>query len=97
MKRYEVRTLDDPNEIVSEIEKSPIKVPSRNTGNFSGFGGPNKILDESRMNDLFFDLASKGGERELQKLAELLENDPKANFYDKKDPKHLINRKNFLN
>ena len=59
-------------------------------------GGMNKVMDEARMYDYFFDLVSRGGKKEISKLKECLENDPKSNFYGKGDPKHMINRKNFL-
>tara|TARA_B110000285_G_C14939991_1_gene521539 strand:+ start:374 stop:598 length:225 start_codon:yes stop_codon:yes gene_type:complete len=56
----------------------------------------NKVMDEARMYDYFFDLVSRGGKKEISKLKDCLENDPKSNFYGKGDPKHMINRKNFL-
>ena len=49
------------------------------------------------MYDHFFDLVSRGGPKEIKKLKECIQNDPKANFYGKNDPKHLLNKKNFLN
>ena len=53
-------------------------------------------MDEARMYDYFFDLVSRGGKKEISKLKDCLENDPKSNFYGKGDPKHMINHKNFL-
>jgi hypothetical protein len=58
--------------------------------------GMNKVMDEARMYDYFFDLVSRGGKKEIGKLKDCLENDPKSNFYGKSDPKHMINKKNFL-
>ena len=48
------------------------------------------------MNNEFFELISRGGQKEIEKLKEIIENDPKDNFYGKTDPKHLLNKKNFL-
>lgn len=123
MKKQEVKTIEDPNDIISEIQSpgkiskfthqnnSPFKTGQglQKRGVFnstfnSGFGvaeknnvsGMNKVMDEARMYDYFFDLVSRGGKKEISKLKECLENDPKSNFYGKNDPKHMINRKNFL-
>ena len=113
MRKNKVRTLNDPNEIMSEIENSPVKIYKRSSGNDptepqiwkrqlnstfgSGGGVFNKVIDETRMYDHFFELVSRGGPKEIQKLKECIKNDPKSNFYGKNDPKHLINKKNFLN
>lgn len=64
--------------------------------NGNNSNGMNKVMDEARMYDYFFDLVSRGGKKEISKLRDCLENDPKSNFYGKTDPKHMINRKNFL-
>ena len=48
------------------------------------------------MYDEWFNLIAKGGKKELEKLEILVENDPKDNFYAKTDPKHLLNKSNFL-
>ena len=68
------------------------------TSNLGSDGGVfNKVIDESRMYDNFFELVSRGRPKEIQKLKLCIKKDPKANFYGKSDPKHLINKKNFLN
>lgn len=53
-------------------------------------------LDHARYADFFFEYASRGGKRHLEGIKYLLDSDPKKNFYERSDPNHLINRKNFL-
>lgn len=59
--------------------------------------GNNKVIDQARETEEFFELISIGGSKEIDALKNLILNDPKSNFYSKTDPRHLINRKNFLN
>ena len=49
------------------------------------------------MYEEFFELIARGGQKDIEKLKYLVNNDPKDNFYAKTDPKHLLNKKNFLN
>ena len=53
-------------------------------------------MGEARLYDQFFDLVARGGPRELKMIEKCLDLDPKSNFYSRSDPKHFINKKNFL-
>lgn len=65
MKKHEIRTIEDPNDILDEINNSPSKISKhsrlgglkkneKNSTFGSGFGigvGNNKVLDEARLYD----------------------------------------------
>lgn len=73
MKKHEIRTIDDPNDILKEIDS-----PSRISKKPSSFGskaqgqGGNEVLIEARLYDLFFELAAKGGPSEIEKMKKCL-------------------------
>lgn len=53
-------------------------------------------LDNARYSETFFELAARGGPRQVKGLARLLELDKRKHLYDKIDDNHLLNRKNML-
>ena len=59
-------------------------------------GGNNEALDIARMNEHFFEMASRGSKADIERMKLFLLKDPKANFYQRSDDNHLINRRNFL-
>ena len=72
MKKLEIRTIEDPDDIVREIDMidiSPSKV-SRNIHNstFDSKMCGNNVLKDARLFDQFFELSAKGGSYEIDKM-----------------------------
>eukprot|EP00347_Sterkiella_histriomuscorum_P001505 403371776 len=92
MRKNIVRTIQHPDELVENINKSPRRRKTLNS--LQSLNLTKNVLDEMRLQDKFFELISTGGEHSLQKILKELEDDPKKHIYDLKDPNHLINKYN---
>ena len=90
-----VKPLQNPEDIITDINNSPRRKRT-SILSWSSLNLTKCALDDVRKIDRFFELIQEGGDKNIQKLLEELENDPKKHIYDRKNPNHLINRPNRL-
>jgi len=95
LKKSVVKTIEDPDEIPEEINRSPRKFKSTLMST-SSWNPTKQALDDVRLYDRFYDLVSRGHKKDIAKLKVELERDPRKYMRDRKDPEHLINKKNRL-
>lgn len=99
MKKNIVKTLQDPDEIVQNINNSPRRKIRgvASVSAFSSFNVTKIALDDVRQQDRFFDMIQRGGEKDIPLIQKELDTDPKRYFYDRTNPNHLINKPNRMN
>jgi ankyrin repeat protein len=95
MRRNVVETIEEPDQIINNINNSPRKkkgsIHPMSSMNFTMMA-----IDEIRTAERLFEFVAIGGEKEIKLVNKELFIDPKRHIYDKKDPNHLINRYNRL-
>lgn len=87
MKKNIVKTIQNPDEIVENINRSPRRKRTNLSSQMSmnPFNITKVALDEVRKQEKFFELIAQGGEKNLQKILKELEQDPKQHIYDVSD------------
>ncbi|CDW87167.1 calmodulin [Stylonychia lemnae] len=94
LRRNIVKTLQDPDEIVEDIKNSPRRRRTSQLASLTSINLTRTVLDDRRNQERFFDLIEAGGEKNLKKIQQEIDEDPKRYIYDVKDPCHLINKHN---
>lgn len=84
MRNNIVQTIEDPHEIIEHINNSPRRKRLTQTS-FSSMNFTMQALDDVRLQDKFFELVERGGKKDIRRLREELENDPKRHFFDWSD------------
>eukprot|EP00347_Sterkiella_histriomuscorum_P014116 403362111 len=99
IKRADTKNLDNPNEIVEEISNYKLrqKPTEKIKPIFEDFIQDDNLANAFnlfRQKNKFFQYIESGGEKDIEKIKEEIQNDPKRHIRSINDPDHLINKRN---